>query len=203
MTSNMTFASALVDLVQRCAGDIDAIKEARTRMKKRLDAAAADYGIDPGAVRRLVAWLEKQSNSGNINHARAAELDDVYRSIMNGGTPAVLKRTDTELDKVMALITGKKLPKIDDIMEAIGCSRGKAHKLRILAAARLAAEKSSCSSKSREHELLNVPAEDQQRETPSHNHETDGILVAPDPWIAVEASRTKLLEIRRTKGVRS
>ena len=59
---------------------------------------------------------------------------------------------DTELDKVMSLITNDKPPKIDDIMKAISCSRGKASKLRRLAATRLAA-KSSCSSKSREREL--------------------------------------------------
>ena len=61
-------------------------------------------------------------------------------------------RVDTELDKVMSLITNDKPPKIDDIMKAISCSRGKASKLRRLAATRLAA-KSSCSSKSGEPEL--------------------------------------------------
>jgi hypothetical protein len=153
MKPTLSFSGVLVDLVQHFQGDLDHIKEVRLGMKKRLDEAAATHGIDPAAVRRLLAWMQQtKGNNSDINHARNEEIDQAYRTIMNGGTPAVPTRSDTELDKVMALVIKDRPPKIDDIMKVISCSRGKAHKLRTLAAARLAS-KSSCSSKSRELEL--------------------------------------------------
>lgn len=158
MKCNLSFAGALADLVMRCKNDLSDIEDARTRMKGRLNQAAAVYGIDPGAVRRLLKWLEEQRRAGADaarTAARRMELDDAYRALLSGGDkPTVSKRADTELDKVMALATDNKPPKIDDIMGAVGCSRGKAHKLRTLAAVRLAA-KSSSSSVSGEHEQSN------------------------------------------------
>jgi len=149
----LNFSNALVDLVQRLQGDLDYIKELRLGIKKRLDEAAATHGIDPTAVRRLLTWMQQRKDDINdINHARNEEIDEVYRTIMNGGVPALPRRVDTELDKVISLVKGDKPPKIDDIMKAISCSRGKAHKLRTLAAARLESKR-SCSSKSRELEL--------------------------------------------------
>ena len=127
------------------------IEDARARMNHHLHQAAALHGIDPTAVRRLVTYMmQKDDGNNDINYQE--EIDAAYRAIVNGGLPVVPSRADTELDKVMSLLTNDKPPKIDDIMKAIPCSRGKAHKLRTLAATRLAA-KSSCSSKSRELEL--------------------------------------------------
>jgi hypothetical protein len=148
---NLSFSGALIDVIGRCQGDIETIKKIRTAMKARLDDAAAVHGIDPAAVRRLLTWLQ-QAEKNEVDCDRNDEIDAAYRVITTGGTPVVPKRMDTELDKVMSLVTNDKPPKIDDIMQTIGCSRGKAHKLRTLAAARLAA-KSSSSPKSREREL--------------------------------------------------
>jgi hypothetical protein len=148
--TSASFESALKELVMVLQGDIEEIKERRKAMKARLDEAAAVHGIDPAAVRRLLK--QRKGDINDINCARKEEIDETYRTIVDGGAPTIPQRSDTELDKVMSLVTGNKPPKIDDIMKAISCSRGKAHKLRTLAAARLAS-KSSCSSKSRELEL--------------------------------------------------
>ena len=144
-----SFNTALIDLVKQCRCDRFDIEAIRAKMNQRLHQAAALHGIDPTAVRRLLTYM-KQTDDGT--YARQEEIDAAYRAIVNGGLPVVPSRADTELDKVMSLITNDKPPKIGDIMKAISCSRGKAHKLRTLAATRLAA-KSSCSSKSREPEL--------------------------------------------------
>ena len=158
MKCNLSFSDALADVVMRCKNELSDIEDARTRMKGRLNQAAALHGIDPGAVRRLLKWLKEQRRAeteNDINSARRFEIDDAYRAIMSGDKPAAPKHSDTELDKVMALATNKKPPKIDDIMKSVGCSRGKAHKLRTLAAVRLAAKNSS-SSVFGEHEQSDV-----------------------------------------------
>jgi hypothetical protein len=155
MRSTLSFSGALADVVMRCKNDLADIETSRARMKSRLNEAAALYGIDPTAVRRLLVWVRQQQNNADrdqVDLARQEEIDQAYRAVINGGTPTMPRRADAELDKVMLLVKANKPPKIDSIMEAVGCSRGKAHKLRTLAAARLAA-KSSSSSKSREHEL--------------------------------------------------
>lgn len=96
----------------------------------------------------------QQTDDGkdDINYARQEEIDAAYRAIVSGAMPVVPLRKDEELEKVMQLVTNDRPPKIDDIKRAISCSRGKAHKLRHLAAVRLEA-KSSCPSNSCEHEL--------------------------------------------------
>ena len=147
-----SFDAALNDLVRHCRLDLSDIKDVRAKMNQRLDQAADLHGIDPAAVRRLLKLLQKYDGSDDINYARQEEIDAAYRAIVNGGVPVVPSRKDDELDKVMQLVTNDRPPKIDDIMKAISCSRGKASNLRKLAATRLAA-KSSCSSKSREREL--------------------------------------------------
>jgi hypothetical protein len=153
LNPSASFDAALNDLVRQCRLDQLDIEDARARMNHRLHQAAAVHSIDPSAVRHLLTYMKQRDDGNNdINTARREEIDAAYRAIVNGGLPVVPSRVDTELDKVMSLITNDKPPKIDDIMKAISCSRGKAHKLRTLAATRLAA-KSSCSSKSREREL--------------------------------------------------
>jgi hypothetical protein len=158
MKHNLSFSGALADVVMRCKNDLADIEASRDRIKRRLNEAAALYGIDPAAVRRLLVWVKQQQKNANkdeVDVARQEEIDQAYRAIANGEMPAMPKRIDTELDKVMSLVTNDMPPKIDEIMQAICCSRGKAHKLRTLAAARLAA-KSSSSSKTREREHLNL-----------------------------------------------
>ena len=153
LNPSASFNTALIDLVKQCRLDLFDIKHARARMNQRLHQAAAVHGIDPTAVRRLLTYMKQRDDgNNNINYARQEEIDAAYGAIVNGELPVVPSRADTELDKFMSLLTNDKPPKIDDIIKAISCSRGKAHELRTLAAIRLAA-KSSCSSKSREREL--------------------------------------------------
>lgn len=154
MKHNLSFSGALRDLVHRLKNDLADIEDAKIRMKGRLNEAAALYGIDPAGARRLVSWLKQQqkANKNDPDQARQEELDHTYRTIVQGGVPAMPRRADGELDEVMALVNSNRPPKINDIMKAVSCSRGKAHKLRTLAIARLAA-KSSCLAKTRELEL--------------------------------------------------
>ena len=153
LNPSASFDAAFNDLVRKCRLDQLDIKDARARLNQRLHQATAVHGIDPSAVRHLLTCMKQKDDGNNdINTARQEEIVAAYKAIVNGGLPVVPSRVDTELDKVMSLITNDKPPKIDDIMKAISCSRGKAHKLRTLAATRLAA-KSSCSSKMHEREL--------------------------------------------------
>jgi hypothetical protein len=145
----LSLSSALKDVVAACQNDLKVIKERRAAIKARLDNAAALDGIDPAAVRRFLRKAEKNEINGDRND----EIDTIYKVIVNGGVPALPSRSDSELDSVLALTNTNKPPKIDAIMQAIGCSRGKAHKLRRFAAARLEA-KSSSSRGIDEHELL-------------------------------------------------
>jgi hypothetical protein len=148
----LSFSSALMDVIAGCQNDLEVIKEHRAAMKARLDSAAAVHGIDPAAVRRFLAWRRK-ADTNEINRDRNDEIDTIYKVIANGGVLALPSRSDSELDRVLALTNTNKPPKIDAIMQAIGCSRGKASKLRNFAAVRLEA-KSSSSRGIAEHELL-------------------------------------------------
>ena len=148
----LSFSSALMDVIAGCQNDLEVIKERRAAMKARLDNAAAIHGIDPAAVRRLLAWL-RTAEKNEINRDRKDEIDAIYKVIANGGVPVLPSRSDIELDRVMELTNTDKPPKIAAIRQAIGCSQGKAQKLRKSAAARLAA-KSSSSRGIDEHELL-------------------------------------------------
>ena len=153
LNPSASFVAALNDLVRKCRLDQLDIEDARARLNQRLHQATAVHGIDPSAVRHLLTYMKQKDDGNNdINTARQEEMDAGYRAIVNGGLPVVPSRVDTELDKVMPLVSNGKPPMIKDIMKAISCSRGKASKLRRLAATRLAA-KSSCSSKSGEPEL--------------------------------------------------
>jgi hypothetical protein len=133
MKRTPSFETALIDTVMFCIGTLDHIKEVRAEMKRQLDEAAAEHGIDPAAVRRLVARMRQWPEGDNdIEHERQEEIDEAYRAILNHGERIIPLRADAELDQVMSLVTNDKPPMIAAIKEAIGCSQGKAHKLRSL-----------------------------------------------------------------------
>jgi hypothetical protein len=144
----LSFAGALIDVVVGCQNDLKVIKERQASIKARLSAAAI-HGIDPAAVRRLLMTAKKNE----IDLDRNNEIDAIYKAIVAGSAPVLPSRSDSELDRVLALTNTDKPPKIAAIKQAIGCSQGKAQKLRTLAAARLQA-KSSSSGEIDEHELL-------------------------------------------------
>jgi hypothetical protein len=144
-----SFSSVLMDVIAGCKDDLEVIKECRASIKARLNNAAALDGIDPAAVRRFLRKTEKNE----IDRDRNDEIDTIYKVIVEGGVPVLPSRSDSELDRVLALTNTDKPPKIAAIRQAIGCSQGKAHRLRSLAAARLMA-KSSSSREIDEHELL-------------------------------------------------
>jgi hypothetical protein len=140
--------SALKDVIAACQNDLEVIKERQAAIKAQLDNAAA-LGIDPAAVRRFL----RKADRNDIDRDRNDEIDTIYRVIANDGVPVLPSRSDSELDSVLALTNTDKPPKIAAIRQAIGCSQGKAQKLRTLAAARLAA-KSLSSREMDEDELL-------------------------------------------------
>jgi hypothetical protein len=144
-----SFSSALRDVIAGCKNDQEVIKERQAAIKARLDNAAALHGIDPAAVRRLLQRAKKNE----IDLDRDDEIDTIYEIIAKGGVPVRPSRSDSELDRVLALTHTDKPPTIEKIKEAIGCSQGKAQKLRKSAVARLQA-KSSSSREIAEHEHL-------------------------------------------------
>jgi hypothetical protein len=148
----LSLSSALKDVIAACQNDLEMIGERRAAMKARLDNAAALDGIDPAAVRRFLAWRQK-ADKNEIDRDRNDEIDIIYRIIANDGVPVLPSRSDIQLDRVLALTNTNKPPTIAAIKQAVGCSQGKASKLRRFAAARLEA-KSSSSRRIDEHELL-------------------------------------------------
>ncbi len=148
---NSNFKETLLALVEACEADEAAIQKIKSATKDRQADALVKHGIDPATVRSLILWRKAHAKDPTAIE-RAEELNQVYRIILAGGTPTIPSRADAELEKVLRLTNSAKPPKIETIMHAIGCSRGKASKLRNLAAARLAA-KSSSSSEPREREL--------------------------------------------------
>jgi hypothetical protein len=189
LNASASFGDALIALVMHCHFDLDGIQELRAQMKRRLDNAAAVHGIDPTAVRRLV----KMQQTG-INYAPQEEIGAAYRAIVVGALPIRAPRAETEFDKVMQLVSNNKAPKIDDIMTAISCSRGKAHKLRRLAAARLA-EKSSRSSELHEHELPHPkPMAVTPRPVPSQKKQEKMLRPAADRKCTLLPAESKAME---------
>ena len=88
-------------------------------------------------------------------------------------------QADDEVSRVMALTNTSKPPKIDAIKKALGCSQGKAHKLRSIAAVRLA-KKSSSSFGDNEHEHLPKPEDGDDGITePRDNHPSQANDPAP------------------------
>lgn len=136
----------------------DALIEAQREFQKAaIDASAENHGTDPAAIRQMKARRKKMAKDP-AQVSRSDELYDHYKFMMEGGiSPPVVPSPSDELSRVMALTNTAKPPKIEAIRKALGCSQGKAHKLRSQAAARLAT-KSSSSSVLREHEHL--PARD-------------------------------------------
>ncbi len=149
--NSTNFKETLFALVEACEADETAIQKIKSATKDRLADALVKHGIDPGAVRHLISWRKAHAKDP-LAIERVEELHQHYRAILTGDTPTVPSRADSELEKVLRLTNSAKPPKVDLIMRTIGCSRGKAHKLRTLAAARLAAKISS-SSESDEREL--------------------------------------------------
>lgn len=143
----------LEQIVKVCEEARAAIDAQLEIIKGALDAGLEQHSLDPGAVRRLLAWRRKNEKDP-AKRAFDDELDDQYRFLIEGGTAYDMPaKADTEIERVMALCSGDKPPKIEAIKRALECSQGKAHKLRSLAVARLTA-KSSSSRDEREHEQL-------------------------------------------------
>jgi hypothetical protein len=158
-TKPLPLAVKLQNLLKVCAEARKIQREQAEIIKAALDEGRDNDGFEPAVVRKLIAYRER-ADKDPAETARVEELTDQYKFLADGGVifdmPAKL---DSEIDRVMALCAGSKPPKIEAIKKALGCSQGKAHKLRSTAIARLAA-KSSRSSDSREHEHADaeVPA---------------------------------------------
>lgn len=109
-------------------------------------AEAKGVGYDVRTMRKLIQIRAQDA----ADRAEQETLLDVYMHAvgMEGTNLTIVQPTEEELeeragriiaevDRCMALVTAGKPPKIDDIKDLIGCSTGKAHKLRGFVTARL------------------------------------------------------------------
>lgn len=152
----ITLKTHLKGLIEELEASDDRIASERELQKAALDASKEAHGTEAASVRRLVS-LRRKIAKDPAEARRIEEIDDQYRFLVEGGDrPAHAPEVMDELSRVLALTNTSKPPKIEAIKKALGCSQGKAHKLRSLAAARLAsgARESSSSSTPREHEHL-------------------------------------------------
>lgn len=116
---------------------------------KDVYSEAKGVGYDVATMRKIVALRSKDP----ADRAEADTLLDVYKHALGmatGGTvtiqaPPVSEeelearagRIVMEVDRCMVLVTGERPPKIEDIQRLIGCSSGKASKLRGLVQSRI------------------------------------------------------------------
>jgi hypothetical protein len=144
----------IIDIYEAAQARIDAEREIQ---KGALDAGRDNDGIEPAIVRMMLARRKRMAKDP-AETMRLEELADHYQFMLDGGRPdeKLLALADDEMSRVMALTSTDRPPEIEAIKKALGCSQGKAHKLRSMAAARLAV-KSSCSSVKNEHEHSSSP----------------------------------------------
>jgi len=115
---------------------------------KDVYSEAKGVGYDVATMRKIVALRAKDA----ADVAEAETLLDIYKhalgmdTIGHGGAARepseeelveIAGRIAGEVDRCMALVRSGKLPKIEDIKRLIGCSNGKAQKLRGMIATRL------------------------------------------------------------------
>lgn len=152
MNTNLTLAKKLKGIVEICEAADATIEEQNLIKKGALEAGKENDGIEPAVVRKILARRKKLAK----DPAETQRLEDLmtdYQFMLGEGREDTRPwtQTDDEVSRVMALTNTSKPPKIDAIKKALGCSQGKAHKLRTLAATRLA-KKSSSSRDDDEHE---------------------------------------------------
>lgn len=159
----LALAQKLKNIVDICESADAEIEAQKLIQKGALDAGKENDGIEPAVVRKILA-RRKRLAKDPAETTRQEELGDLYQFMLEGGVPVELPKANDDLSRVMALTNTSKPPKIEAIKKALGCSQGKAHKLRTLAAARLAV-KSSSSFDEREHEHSHDPVTGEVTET--------------------------------------
>lgn len=161
----LSLAQKLKNIVDICEAADAAIDEQNLIKKGALDAGKENDGIEPGVVRKILA-RRKRIAKDPAETTRLEDLMTDYQFMLGEGREDTRPwtQTDDEISRVMALTNTTKPPKIEAIKKALGCSQGKAHKLRSIVAVRLA-KKSSSSSTPREHEHL--PERDESTAAPS------------------------------------
>lgn len=148
----LALAQKLKNIVDICeAADVE-IENQKLIQKGALDAGKEHDGIEPAVVRKILARRKRLAK----DPAETTRLEDLmtdYQFMLGEGRESTRPWTqaDDEVSRVMALTNTSKPPKIEAIKKALGCSQGKAHKLRSIVAVRLA-KKSSSSSDENEHE---------------------------------------------------
>lgn len=151
-TKPLALAQKLKNIVDICEAADTEIENQKLIQKGALDAGKEHDGIEPAVVRKILARRKKLAK----DPAETTRLEDLmtdYQFMLGEGREDARPwaQADDEVSRVMALTNTSKPPKIEAIKKALGCSQGKAHKLRSIAAVRLA-KKSSSSTDENEHE---------------------------------------------------
>lgn len=191
----LTLAQKLKNIVDICEAADSAIDAQNLIKKGALDAGKENDGIEPGVVRKILA-RRKRIAKDPAETTRLEDLMTDYQFMLGEGREDARPWTqvDDEVSRVMALTNTGRPPKIEAIKKALGCSQGKAHKLRSIAAVRLS-KKSSSSLPAREHEHL--PEHDSEtgeiEETPGAVPAGDGtgtadVTSSPAPAVAITES---------------
>jgi hypothetical protein len=134
--------------VRVLAERLQAVEDTYRRDRAALIEVAKEADVDPGTLRRLASWMR-------VDPARRAEreaLDHQYRFLVGELPDPAAVPEGTTLGRVVKMLRVNEKTTVREIAEAIGVSVGKAHKLRIQAAAFTV------------HEVVNMNKSDQQRE---------------------------------------
>lgn len=112
------FAERLKRITEAYRADVESIIE---------DAKKAE--VDPSGLRRLVAWMRRDS----VKRAEQEAIDHQYRFLAGEVDEAAALPTDGELARAVSLYEDKH--SVRQVAETLKISVGKAHKLKVLAAA--------------------------------------------------------------------
>ena len=193
-TKPLALAQKLKNIVDICEAADTEIENQKLIQKGALDAGKEHDGIEPAVVRKILARRKKLAK----DPAETTRLEDLmtdYQFMLGEGREDARPwaQADDEVSRVMALTNTSKPPKIEAIKKALGCSQGKAHKLRSIAAVRLA-KKSSSSTDENEHEHSPKPEDGDDGITESCGDATVG-------GSAVSATRSNGIEGESLSGV--
>lgn len=186
----LALAQKLKNIVDICEAADTEIENQKLIQKGALDAGKENDGIEPAVVRKILA-RKKRLSKDPAETTRLEDLMTDYLFMLGEGREDARPWTqaDDEVSRVMALTNTGKPPKIEAIKKALGCSQGKAHKLRSIAAVRLA-KKSSSSSDENEHEHLPKPEDGDDGITQSCGQPDGGSAeVGADETVAASGPR--------------
>jgi hypothetical protein len=150
--------------VRVLAERLQTVADAYKRDRAALIEAAKEADVDPGTLHRLASWMR-------VDPARRAEreaLDHQYRYLAGEVPEPAPVPEGTSLGRVVEMLRENERMTVRQIAKALSASVGKAHKLKMQAAAFTV------------HEVVNMNAREQERRSDGR-HDSSNVLKKSQP----------------------